>query len=190
MRLFVAVVPPPAVVGHLSAALERLRVRLESERLRWVPAASWHLTLAFLGEVDEARRPQLDERMGRAARRNQPGRLWLRGGGRFGGRVLWVGVEGERDTLVRTAGSAAAAARRSGIATEERPYRPHLTVARAREPVDLRAEVAALRDYQGPDWTTSEIALVRSRLGAGAGRAAAYDVLTTWTLGSAPSTRS
>lgn len=183
MRLFVAVVPPPDVVDHLSAALDPLRARIEVERLRWVPAASWHLTLAFLGEVEEARRPQLDERLGRAARRNQPGRLRLSGGGRFGGRVLWVGVEGERETLVRTAASAAAAARRSGIVTEERRYRPHLTVARTREPVDLRAEVVALHDYQGPDWTAGEVALVRSRLGAGAGRAAAYDVLATWTLG-------
>lgn len=187
MRLFVAVVPPPDVVDHLSAALEPLRVRIEAEQLRWVPAASWHLTLTFLGEVDEARRGQLDERLARAARRNNPGRLRLRGGGRFGGRVLWVGVAGDRHTLVRTAASAAAAARRSGIVTEERPYRPHLTVARTREPFDLRAAVAALRDYQGPDWTASAIALVRSRLGAGAGRAAAYDVLATWTLGSARS---
>ncbi len=186
MRLFVAVVPPPVVVDHLSAALEPLRLRIEAERLRWVPAASWHLTLSFLGEVDDARRPQLDERLSRAARRNQPGRLRLRGGGRFGGRVLWVGVEGERETLVRTAASAAAAARRSGIPVEERRYRPHLTVGRAREPFDLRAEVAALRDYQGPDWTASEIALVRSRLGGGSGRAAAYDVLATWTLGRGP----
>lgn len=186
MRLFVAVVPPAAVVDHLAAALEPLRVRIEAERLRWVPAASWHLTLSFLGEVDEARRPELDERLGRAARRNQPGRLRLRGGGRFGGRVLWVGVEGERETLIRTAASAAAAARRTGINVEERRYRPHLTVARAREPIDLRAEVTALRDYQGPDWTASEITLVRSRLGSGPGRAAAYETVSTWTLGRGP----
>ena len=78
--------------------------------------------------------------------------------------------------------SVQAAVRRSGIAVEDRPYRPHLTVARAATPSDLRPYVEALRGYSGPAWPVRSYTLVRSQLGQGPGRSALHTVLETWPL--------
>jgi 2'-5' RNA ligase len=142
LRLFVALVPPRAVMLELHAAIDPL-CHENGHRLRWVRPENWHITLAFLGGVQESRLPELRERLARAAARAVPMERSLAGAGHFGGRALWVGVRGDRDRLGRLAESLSAAARRSHIAMEDRPYRPHLTLARARDAVraDARADV-------------------------------------------------
>jgi 2'-5' RNA ligase len=185
VRAFVALTVPAPVRAELADAVAPLRAA--DPALRWIPAEQWHLTLAFLGEVDDGVLPDLTERLARAARRHPPLRLALAGGGRFGDRVLWTRVREEPDRpsdgLRRLAGSVAAAARRCGIAVEDRPYRPHLTLARARGAVDLRPAVAALARFRGTPWTAEALHLVRSRLGAGPGGTAAHDVVGSWSLG-------
>ena len=52
MRLFVAIAPPPAVLDELDALVEPLRARRHD--LRWTNREAWHVTLAFLGQVDES----------------------------------------------------------------------------------------------------------------------------------------
>ncbi len=243
VRAFVALVPPAGALAELEAAVAP--VRAAHPGLRWTPPAQWHLTLAFLGEIDEGVLPELTGRLARAARRHPPAPLALAGGGRFGDRVLWTrvhpaptghtptepatepaaaepapehtaepapghiaappadgaGCAGPRESPVATgrvlrsgrpqggeglrrlAASVAAAARRSGIPVDDRPYRPHLTLARARDRADLRPAVAALGTFAGSPWTPDALHLVRSRLGAGPGGTAAHEVLATWPLG-------
>jgi 2'-5' RNA ligase len=182
VRLFVALTPPTAVVEELRAVTEPLRA--DHPGLRWVAPEQWHLTLAFLGEVGDATRPDLVERLGRVARRNLPLVLSLGAGGRFSGRVLWTRVRGESDAVSRLAASVQAAARRCGLPVESRPYRPHLTLARARgDDADLRPAVARLADFEGRRWTADELHLVRSHLGAGPGGTARHEPLVSWPLG-------
>jgi RNA 2',3'-cyclic 3'-phosphodiesterase len=182
LRLFVALDVPDRVVSDLAAAVDA--VRAEHPRLRWVPAPRWHLTLAFLGAVDVRKVDDLCTRLGRAARRYPPLPLELGGAGRFGDRVLWVGVRGAVADVGRLAASVAAGSRRAGIAVEDRPYRPHLTLARGRDGVDLRPAVAALAAYTGPAWTAAEVHLVRSHLG----RDVRYERLASFVLGGPPVT--
>ena len=85
--------------------------------------------------------------------------------------------------LHRLADSVTAAARRTGIAVDDRPYRPHLTLARGREGADLRPAVAALSGFAGSPWTADALHLVRSRLGAGPGGTAAHEIVEMWPLG-------
>jgi RNA 2',3'-cyclic 3'-phosphodiesterase len=180
MRLFVAVTPPPEAVGELRSATARLRsVRSE---LRWMPPDEWHLTLAFLGEVDDEARADLTARLGRAAARHPPVELALNGAGRFGDRVLWTRVAGDVAALRQLAASVRAAARRAGIAVEVRPYRPHLTLARGREGADLRPAVDALAAFAGCAWTAGELHLMRSHLGARPDRTARYELVASWVL--------
>jgi 2'-5' RNA ligase len=127
--------------------------------------------------------------------------LALRGAGRFGDRVLWTrvlaapAVEPGRaapgsgpgrdavDDLRALAASVGAAARRCRIPVDDRPYRPHLTLARGRPGSDLRPLVDALRGFAGTPWTADALHLVRSRLGAGPGGTAVHEVVATWPLG-------
>jgi 2'-5' RNA ligase len=167
VRLFVAVDPPSGEVEALDAALGD-----RDPGLRWVPPQQWHLTLVFCGEVAESVVPELCERLARAAARTEPLELRLHGAGSFPrqaarGRVLWLGVDGDVAPLRRLAERTAAAARRAGVAIEERAYRPHLTLARARrESADMRTALDRLSSYTGKPWQVSSIRLVHSTLGA------------------------
>ncbi len=157
--------PIPATASD--EAWERLaELRAPRTDLRWVPTSRWHLTLAFLGDVPEDALSALQPRLERVAGRYGPLRLRLQAAGRFDHRVLWLGVGGERDQLVRLAASVSAAADRVGIAREAGRYRPHLTVARARERVDLAAVVAQLQDGAGPWFVADRLTLFASRIGA------------------------
>lgn len=181
MRLFVALIPPPEAVAELAAAVREL----PEAGLRRVRPEQWHLTLAFLGEVDERVLGELEERLGRAARRHPPLTVSLGGAGRFGGRVLWAGVHGDRAGLRRLADSVRAAARRCGIPTEERPYRPHLTLARGAG-ADLAPLVEHLPGVGGCLWRVEELHLVHSDLGAGPGGSARHEPVASWPLTGRP----
>jgi 2'-5' RNA ligase len=187
VRLFVAVYPSEEVVSDLERALAPVR-DLEAG-LRWSPAEQWHVTLAFLGEVAEGKLDELAERLGRAAARSGPTALHL---GRLGAfptatraRACWAAVEGEpaaTESLRHTAGRARAAAKRAGIDVDDKPYRPHVTVARARRaPVDARPLVEALGGHAGPAWVAAEFRLVRSHLGS----VLRHETLLTWPFGDA-----
>jgi 2'-5' RNA ligase len=198
MRLFIAVVPPQAAVDELAAVVRPLRGLPDGQPLRWTAPETWHLTLAFLGEVPEESLPELEERLARAAHRHPVLRLRFAGGGRFGDRTLWTGVQGDTLELRRLAESARAAARRAGLELDEdRPYRAHLTLARGSTPhrgasdrgashgaerrrgPDLRGLKAALEDFQGIEWEAADLRLVRSVLGGGPAR---HTVLRSWPL--------
>jgi 2'-5' RNA ligase len=149
MRLFVALRPPPAAIGHLAAALPR-----------WPSVPDrWHLTLAFLGEVEDP--APVAAGLRRVAAAAAPFPLALRGSGTFGrGAVVWVGLAGDVPALRSLAGEVTRACRAAGAAVDERPYRPHLTVGRKGHP-----DPAALASYDGPSWPATEVELVRSDVG-------------------------
>jgi RNA 2',3'-cyclic 3'-phosphodiesterase len=181
MRLFVAVAPPPATLDHLAAALAKARLGgPPGDRLRWIPPERWHLTLVFLGEVDDTRVDRLAAAVGPVATAWPPLALSLRGSGAFPG-VLWIGLAGDLADLDRLARAARRAVRAAGIAVERRPYRPHLTVARSRQPA--AAELNAARDrlgpYAGPAFTVDALRLVRSYPGP----QPRYAEVAAWPLG-------
>lgn len=163
MRLFVALRPPPHAVEDLRA----LRPRWPS------PPERWHVTLAFLGDVDgpEAVDEQLRERLAGAA----GFALRLEGSGTFGRNgPVWVGVGGDVGALRGLATEVARAAGAAGVALERRAFRPHLTVGRRGHP-----SCTSLAGYRGPTWRADEVELVRSDLG----RTVVHTVLERYRLG-------
>jgi len=182
MRLFVGVAPPPAVLDDLEAVCAPFRPLRDD--LRWTNREAWHITLAFLGEVNDLALTRLVPRLERAARRHEPFSLSLSAAGAFPSparaNVLWTGLSGDRRALGDLAASVTAGARRAGAAPPDagRRFRPHLTLARCRAPADVGLIVAGLEGYRGPSWTTEEIYLIRSRL-SGQPR---YETLGTWKL--------
>ncbi|WP_190130080.1 RNA 2',3'-cyclic phosphodiesterase [Streptomyces mashuensis] len=186
MRLFVAVTPTAAAVAELAAAVRDVRRLPGADRLRWADPASWHFTLAFLGETDEALLPGLGERLGRAAHRHPAHELCLAGGGRFGDRVLWVGAGGDVETLQALAASVVAGCRRAGAELDTtRAFHPHLTLARATGRVHLRPYAEALAGFHGVTWPADRLELVRSNLPASGmpGERPRYETVGSWELG-------
>jgi RNA 2',3'-cyclic 3'-phosphodiesterase len=191
MRLFVAVAVPECAADELDEAVAPLRQLWPG--LRWTGRDAWHLTLAFLGEVPEPVCARLVPRLERAAARNPRLSLSLGGAGAFPdatqARVLWTGVQGEPRALPALAESVAARARRSGAAPAGpgRRFRPHLTLARCREPVDVQTLVDDLSGYTGTPWTAGEIYLIRSHLPGGRPHdRPRYETLGCWPLTGPP----
>jgi RNA 2',3'-cyclic 3'-phosphodiesterase len=184
MRLFVAIAPPAAVLDDLDGLAAPLRTGRPD--LRWTSREAWHITLAFLGQLDEAAAARLLPRLERAARRHQAFPLAFSGAGAFPAatraNVLWSGLSGDGGALAHLAESVAAGASRAGAPPPDqgRRFRPHLTLARCRMPADVTELVAALAGYQGPPWTADRIHLVRSRLGAT--EYPRYSTLGSWPL--------
>ncbi|MGH3097679.1 MAG: RNA 2',3'-cyclic phosphodiesterase [Streptosporangiales bacterium] len=180
MRLFAALAPPDEVLAEVVERVAPIRAR--QPELRWAPAERMHLTLAFYGEVDEDPTHRLRGRLARVAGRYGPLTLHFGGAGAFPrrtrARVLWVGVDGDREQLCRLADSANAAGRRVGIGSEDRRYRPHVTIARAQVPRDVTGPVEELDTFVSISWTATELVLVHSIPGA----QPAYETLAAFPL--------
>lgn len=183
-RCFVAVPLDDGLRSALSTAAATWRHQPPADELRWAEPDAWHLTLAFLGPVDADAVPSLaaaiDDVIGAHGPSEVPtGRL-----GAFhrpgSARVLWYGVADQDGSLAALAADLATAL---GLAPAE-PYRPHITLARARrQPIDLRGwiERASASAPEGR-LAVDRIALMRSHLGDGPAR---YETLASFALGGA-----
>ncbi len=137
MRLFIAVDLSVAVRERLDALI--LDLRRDVPDVRWVGSDRIHLTLKFLGEVDEARAAAISDAVGPAAAA-VPGRIPASVGrlGTFGDqrrpRVVWAGVEDPSGGLLRIQSAVETACEVQGFSREGRPFSPHLTLARLKGP--------------------------------------------------------
>lgn len=136
MRLFFAIPLPDDV----KAVLGRFQAEARGHGLAaaWVRPEGMHLTLAFLGETEPARVPGLLALAERSA-----GADFLLRTTRLGGfpkdraaRVVWLGLQ-EEPLLAEAAARLRAGLREAGIPFDGKPFRPHLTLARPRMPVDI-----------------------------------------------------
>ncbi|KFE36349.1 RNA 2',3'-cyclic phosphodiesterase [Thioclava atlantica] len=169
MRIFVVIELPEAVCD----AVERLQGELGAGRL--VARDNLHLTLAFLGEIDEAEAMALHD--GLEAIVWHPGpRVGLAGLELFGAperpEALALGVRPDPD-LVRWHGAVMRAARRAEISLPRRRFRPHVTLARFGRnagPAELARVgrfLSGAGDVALPDFAAQRVAMIRSTLGSG-----------------------
>jgi 2'-5' RNA ligase len=177
IRAFVALELAAAMRARIEAAVAPLRPSIADAR--WTQVASLHLTLRFLGPTTQADRERLEPMLRAAAAACPASEAHVRGAGTFpergSPRVLWLGIVLPPPLLALQAACEAAAVA-CGFEPEQRPYRPHLTLARWRDharrpelpPLDLgRARFDSL-------------VLLRSDLGP---RGAVYTPLAAYPLG-------
>lgn len=139
IRSFVAILLNDEVRAAVAAEIARLRPL--APRVGWVAAPNLHLTLKFLGELPPDALEQVKDGLTEAVAGAAPFSLHFYGLGAFPGmarpRVLWVGVaEGGQAAQALLARVEAALGRR-GFPREDRPFSPHLTIGRVREPRGL-----------------------------------------------------
>ncbi len=180
MRLFVAIELDETARAHIAAEQRRLRTAFgDRAALRWVQPSHMHLTLVFLGELDDPAAARVVEAM-RSPVDLSPFRLHFGGVGVFpprgAPRVLWLGATRGADKAIALQAIVAARIAGCGIPADERPFRPHLTLARwrnGRSPKGLRgaglersAGAAAREDTAAID--VHEVTLFRSDLSSAA----------------------
>jgi len=117
--------------------MKQLRHTASDVRVQWVRPDSIHLTLKFLGDIDEARVEDIRAALLSAVRTQSRLAVEVGGLGVFpdlrAPRVLWVGLFGQVDALMRVAAEVEAALTGVGFPPESRPLSPHLTLARIKE---------------------------------------------------------
>ena len=146
MRLFVAVELSAACTQTIAAFSEELRRRAiglaPRARVAWVRPEQLHVTVRFIGDVDETRAAAIAAVL-------QPElsvkgfEMTIAGAGAFpprgAPRVFWAGVASGADALSALAHEAGERLVACGVEREDRPYRPHVTLARVRDASGLRS---------------------------------------------------
>jgi 2'-5' RNA ligase len=181
VRVFVGLAVPDDVTRRLDDAVRDLRER--DDRCNWPPPATWHVTLAFVGEIADDRAGDVTAATERAVRRTGTGAiaLTLAAPGRFGQRVGWLGVADRPDGAVAELGEAVQTeVAEEGLPVDRKPVRPHLTLVRARGKGRLPAALLEALPELGISWEVDEATVYRSDLGPGPLR---YEVLATVLLG-------
>ena len=182
VRSFVAILLSDEVRAAIAAEIARLRPL--APRVSWVAAPNLHMTLKFLGELPPEALEPVKDGLTDAVAGATPFSLHFYGLGAFPGmarpRVLWVGMaEGGQAAQALQARVEMALSRR-GFAREDRPFSPHLTFGRVREPRGLAGLQQAMARDARMDFGRLEVralSLMRSDLSPAGSR---YTELATF----------
>jgi 2'-5' RNA ligase len=150
------------------------RLRAVANDVGWVADANLHVTVKFLGQIDEAWVPAVAEALGAVAARVAAFEMAVRGLGAFPSparpRVVWAGLEGA-EPLAALAGEVDGALAALGIPREARAFAAHVTLGRAREPRRNVALAEALaRPVEFGRLPVTRLSLMRSELQPGGSR--------------------
>lgn len=150
---------------------------------KWVHPQDLHITLQFLGAVDEHVIERIVHVLKEVSREASPIELQFDGMGSFGTkeapRVLWAGLGGAVDKLRQLNQSVTSATSPLGFESEERPYRPHITLARKYRGGEGQSFTMISEPLPPYQWTGEEIVLFRTHMN----QSPMYERLHTFTLG-------
>ena len=151
MRLFVAVDIDEnlrAVIAGLQRDLQN-RINLTAGRLKWVNPNLMHLTLKFLGEVEEDKVPRICEIVAATAQSHKSFSFEIPTPGCFGRpvKVIWLGAAEENRNLLQLHQDIENALDNEGWPKENRVFSPHLTLARVKDITRDRNLKDMIRNY-------------------------------------------
>ena len=179
LRLFVACELPQEARDGLGRVQAGLREQ-GAGRLRWVRPEGIHLTLKFLGAVAPDTAERIVEALGAAIVEPFALHLHFDRVGSFGGRmrlrVVWVGLAGDVEELSALAETVEGALKPLGFPRENRPFAPHLTLARVPDDMGIEERsrladlIAAYKLPPLPEMSISEVSLMQSFLLPGGAR--------------------
>jgi len=172
-RLFLAIDPPDGINREIARIQSRLQ-RIVTGDVRWVKPGGVHLTLKFFGDVPAKEIEPISAASLKAAAVAAPFTLSFRGLGTFPParrpRVVYLGMEGDTKRLAAFQAEIEAELADRGFPGEERPFLPHLTLARIKsleESDRLFRELAESKAYEAGQFTATELCLFKSELAPG-----------------------
>lgn len=181
MRTFVAIDLDPEIKSGLSDLVRTLKKLAPPAGVGWVKDAGMHLTLKFLGEIDEPRVVEVAAAVKTAASSVAAFPLKVRGTGFFPSnprapRVLWVGTAAD-PVLGELFNRLESNLERLGFVREMRPFHPHVTLGRVKSASRLSDVIAEIERNRSTDFgamTVRTLTLFKSVLTPGG---AVYSVL-------------
>ncbi|TAL17450.1 RNA 2',3'-cyclic phosphodiesterase [bacterium] len=172
LRSFIALELPPAVRDSLEVLQKKLRPLARD--IKWTKTDSVHLTLFFLGEIEEERFEAVGKALEEGFAIGGPFELHPEGAGAFPlperARVVVAGVGGDVKALAALLEEINKRLLPLGFTPERRPFKPHLTIGRVRREKrfgGVKEALGAAEDFKGPSWRVEKVILYTSDLQPG-----------------------
>jgi 2'-5' RNA ligase len=169
-RLFVSLDLPPAIKE--AAGKVQVRLRETQTHVIWTRPEGMHLTLKFLGDVEESRLGEVQA--GLASLNFRPITVLLEGLGGFPAlrapKVIWIGIKEPTGELIELQKRVDGVLARLGFPPESRDFHPHLTLGRVKSHQGSDTQpraLTALDPVRLGEWKLDELNLMRSRLRPG-----------------------
>jgi RNA 2',3'-cyclic 3'-phosphodiesterase len=183
MRIFIALdAQQLSFDPELSLKKLKTNLKMKEWEFRWVPQKNYHITLNFLGEVEVEKIAQLTSMLQELASNHPPFSLKLDGLGAFPtlkeGRVIWMDVQNSKFLRALQA-DCEQRLQALGFSLEARDFRPHLTLARLRNPRQLTDVLSPLIKQNFGELQVQKITLYESKL---AGAFPVYEPLEKFDL--------
>ncbi|HEY8184432.1 MAG TPA: RNA 2',3'-cyclic phosphodiesterase, partial [Pyrinomonadaceae bacterium] len=169
-RVFCAIELPETARALILRHIARLKDAVPDAKASWNRDANLHLTIKFLGEIPRSSVPDISTAASRAVMGVAPFSIRLEQTGSFPRgaqpRVLWVGIEDSFGQLNELHALLEKGLASLGFDRDSRPFHPHLTVARLRQPRHARTLAAAHKDlaFEPVEIEVSELLVIRSEL--------------------------
>jgi len=189
IRAFIAVTLP-LEVRHFLTGLQRKVRQAADVPVKWVETENLHLTLAFLGNVDEAKRQDISKVLHTAASSVRPLTMKVTGLGVFPNprrpRIVWAGLAGDVPQLQRLQRAIVDGLGPLGFPLDGKPFRPHLTLGRVRDSASVVQSQALERAVTGlaatgeQSFSVADVHLIKSQL---TGSGPIYTVIGSGKLG-------
>ena len=168
IRAFIAIDIDPQVRENITRAIDQLRSRVLE--VRWIAPANFHLTLKFLGDIEQTQIEAIGAALEERLRPFPRFTINAKGLGVFPDlrrpRIMWIGLAGNE--LTTLAAQVELALLPLGFAPEKRNFTPHLTIGRWRQTdrpsKTLGQELESLKDYQFGASNVDEVILFQSVL--------------------------
>jgi 2'-5' RNA ligase len=169
IRTFIAIEIPGDIISKIRELQEGIKVY--GLKIRWVRPENIHLTLKFLGDVEADKIGEISEAISKTVEGYTPISLTAKGIGVFPSirrpRVLWVGLTGQLESLVKLQKTLDENLKVLGFPGEKRPFKGHLTMGRIKAKIDVKKFGDALmefRNFESETFTADQIVLYKSEL--------------------------
>ena len=169
IRTFIAIEIPKNIISKIRELQEGIKVY--GLKIRWVRSENIHLTLKFLGDVEAAKIGGIAAVISKTVEGYTPISLKAKGVGVFPGiknpRILWVGLTGQLESLVRLQKTLDESLMVLGFPGEKRPFNGHLTMGRIKAKIDVKKfgdALMAFGSFESETFTAGQIILYKSEL--------------------------
>jgi 2'-5' RNA ligase len=169
IRTFIAIELPEKIIYTISKVQEE--IKSYGLKIRWVRPENIHLTLKFLGDIQEADTEKVARAVSESVTGHPPISLAVKGIGVFPGirrpRVIWLGVSNQLDVLTTFQKTLDEKLEAIGFPKEKRPFRGHLTLGRIKSKIDPKTLNDVLKEFtrfESESFSADRIILYKSEL--------------------------
>jgi 2'-5' RNA ligase len=169
IRTFIAIEIPDSIHKKIAKVQDELESKKQRAHISWTKPGNIHLTLRFLGEIEESRIDSVGEAIEKAVQPFAPFTFLVTNFGAFPNfrrpRVLWIGIENPSSQLIQMAEKIEDQLSKIGFPSEKRKFSPHLTIGRVKSALSQSfVQLLQEKSFEGGEVRVEEVVVMKSEL--------------------------